>query len=293
MTQHSPLGAGAPVAVGALGGSGTRAVAQVLLELGTDMGDDRNGALDDLLFTLLFKQPRWAERAGPEGIDRHLDLYERLRTGGPSGVGDLAELLRSVPGFDPRLGRRAGLQRARRAWGGRRRAVPERWGWKEPNTHVFLDRLIARWPDLRYVHVVRHGLDMAWSSNHQQLETWGRRFGLSEHAAGDDGAGDGAGGDAARAQLDLWILSTRRAVELGAAIGDRFLLLDYERLCTDPEASVQQLAALVGVDLSGPALERLAHVVDPPGTSGRWRSHGTGIFRPDQLEAVAALGFEV
>jgi hypothetical protein len=37
------------------------------------------------------------------------------------------------------------------------------WGWKEPNTHVVLDRLWAELPRLKYVHVRRHGLDMAFS----------------------------------------------------------------------------------------------------------------------------------
>lgn len=271
-----------PVVVGALGGSGTRAVAQVLQGLGVDLGSDLNGALDDLLFTLLFKQPRWLDRAGAPGVDEHLDLYERLRSGGPTRLADLVALGRAVPGFDPALGRRAGLERAWRAWRGRHAGTSEQWGWKEPNSHVVLDRLVARWPGLHYVHVVRHGLDMAWSSNTQQLTVWAPRFGV---AAPVDAA------DVPRAQLDWWLATTERAIALGAALGDHFLLLDYDTMCGAPEQAVRQLARLTGVSVDAGRVAALAAVVDPPASVGRWREHGTGAFGPDQLERVAALGY--
>jgi hypothetical protein len=276
--------AGAPVAVGALGGSGTRAVAQVLQGLGVDLGADLNGALDDLLFTLLFKQPRWLDRTDDGGVARRLDLYQRLRTGGPTGIGDLAALSRAVPGFDPALGRRVGLERAIRAWRGRRRAAPPRWGWKEPNTHVLLDHLIARWPDLRYVHVVRHGLDMAWSSNTQQLSTWAPRFGVTVPVDADDGP---------RSQLAWWLATTERAIALGERLGDRFLLLDYDTMCQDPEGAVRRLADLVGSPVDAQGTRQLAALVEPPATVGRWRQHGTDAFGPEQLERVAALGYPI
>ncbi|MEZ5283921.1 MAG: hypothetical protein R2712_03745 [Vicinamibacterales bacterium] len=49
-------------------------------------------------------------------------------------------------------------------------------GLKEPNTHVFLDRLAVVYPDMKCVHVVRNGLDMAFSASQNQLRLWGPRF---------------------------------------------------------------------------------------------------------------------
>ena len=34
-----------------------------------------------------------------------------------------------------------------------------RWGWKEPNTHIVLPQILKLAPGLKYIHVVRHGLD--------------------------------------------------------------------------------------------------------------------------------------
>ena len=47
-----------PCAIGGLGGSGTRVVAQILRDVGIFMGTDLNGANDNLWFTLLFKRPK-------------------------------------------------------------------------------------------------------------------------------------------------------------------------------------------------------------------------------------------
>src|SRR5690625_1809266 len=45
-----------PVAIGALGGSGTRMIAQFLRDAGYYLGDDLNTANDNLWFTLLFRR---------------------------------------------------------------------------------------------------------------------------------------------------------------------------------------------------------------------------------------------
>ena len=47
------------IGIGALGGSGTRAVAQFIIDLGVYLGDDLNFANDNLLFTPLFRNPTW------------------------------------------------------------------------------------------------------------------------------------------------------------------------------------------------------------------------------------------
>ena len=51
------MGMTAPVAIGGVGGSGTRLVAQLLSGAGIHMGDDLNGSSDTLWFTL-FSAPR-------------------------------------------------------------------------------------------------------------------------------------------------------------------------------------------------------------------------------------------
>jgi len=52
------------------------------------------------------------------------------------------------------------------------------WGWKEPNTHIYLEFLSKYFSDLKYIFVIRHGLDMAFSKNQAQLYNWGNLLGV-------------------------------------------------------------------------------------------------------------------
>src|SRR5687768_4843438 len=152
------------------------------MESGAHLGDELNRARDNLIFTALFKRPRWYSRAGDARIHRQLDTFVRYMRGGRYTPGDYARLAGSVMDHEPTLRLAESARRVSRAVTHRPGAAATRtpvWGWKEPNSHVFLRQLIDHFPGLRYVHVVRHGLDMAYTRNKTQLEIWGDRFGVS------------------------------------------------------------------------------------------------------------------
>ena len=80
------------------------------------------------------------------------------------------------------------------------------WGFKEPNTHVFLEHLAVRFEGWRYLYVLRHGLDMACSNNVAQLRSWGARYGVAP--PGDERA-------VPSAQLEFSLRATDRAIKTG------------------------------------------------------------------------------
>jgi hypothetical protein len=276
----------APIVIGALGGSGTRVLADALIESGADLGSEFNRARDNLIFTALFKRPRWLERAGDARIHRQLDTFVRYMRGRRYKPSDYLRLAASVIDHEPALSMPQSARRVARAVTNRPSAAAGAsvWGWKEPNSHVFLPQLIDHFPGLRYVHVVRHGLDMAYTRNRTQLEIWGPHFGITVPA-------DGAAAEAA--QLDLWIATTRRAVDLGARLGERFLLLRFDDLCREPERELRRLFDLAGLDVDACILTRLAGGVEAPDSVGRWRRHGAPRFSAEQLGAVESFGFDV
>jgi hypothetical protein len=286
-----PAGPGddAPIVIGALGGSGTRVPAQALIDSGAHLGRELNRARDNLVFTALFRRPRWVARAGDAAMRRQLDTFVRYMRGGRYGPADYARLAAAVVVHDPErdLGESAG-----RVWAavatrpGAEAARAPVWGWKEPNSHVFLPQLIDRFGGLRYVYMVRHGLDMAYSRNRTQLRLWGHRFGVPVPAGSDPAA-------EARAQLDFWIAATRRALELGSLLGGRFIVVRYEDLCDHPERELGRVLELAGLDVGAERLSRLAAEVRRPDAAGRWRERGTGHFSAAQLAAVESLGFDV
>ena len=68
-----------PVAIGGVGGSGTRLIAQFLNSLGYYMGDNLNPSADNLWFTLLFKRVDILETSDAE-FHELVDMFEQIMT---------------------------------------------------------------------------------------------------------------------------------------------------------------------------------------------------------------------
>jgi hypothetical protein len=279
-----------PVAIGGLGGSGTRVVAEIAQGLGVHIGTRLNGSLDQLWFALLLKRPRWfASGIDSARADRSLALFEKAIFDGLAELDPEEQALLDEIAADLRdaaNARRIGagedeLARLRGATSTRFTGCAQ-WGWKEPNSHLFLDRLAARYPGLRYVHVVRHGLDIAFSRNANQLENWGSRFGLHSDADPPD----------PRALLDYWIRTTDAVAER-VQRGERILLLHYDALCAQPRDGIRALADFLGVPCPPARLDALAEIPQNSASTGRYRQRDLGVFSPAQLDAVRRHGFAI
>lgn len=212
--------------VGGLGGSGTRVAALVLQSAGANLGPCLNQPLDDLLFTFFFRNVR-IHRASSRRFARAVRVYTRLRGGGYVSPHDAARAVGSavvgqmVDGPEGIDEFREVFRRA--SWCLRRvcqRDLMSPWVVKEPNSHIFVGRLLSAWPDSRYVHIVRDGRDMAQSRNRNQLRRWGRSFGVE-----DDGRW--------RSQLDYWCRANTRVWRM-ASSDSRIRIWRYEDLCKAP-----------------------------------------------------------
>ena len=239
-----------PIAVGGVGGSGTRLIAGLLQSAGYWMGDRLNSTSDDLAFS--------ESLVTEEAVDCSESRFDEL----------LLQYLLHVMSAH----RIAGLDAL---------DVLSRWGWKEPNTHMHMHRIALRIPHVRYVHVMRSGLDMAFSANQQQVKRWGER--LLGHPV------DGS----PRHSLRYWVLVHRRINANCMRLGARFLMLNYDRLCTNPDDELPALLAFAGIDPSDATLERLRAMISPPDSIGRFRHHGLHVFDPGDVDYVRSLGFEV
>ena len=266
----------APVAIGGVGGSGTRLVAAIAMALGHAMGPDLNAANDNLWFTLLFKH-RGAVDLDDASFRALCDLFTVAMTGTRALDAGERALVQSLATRDcqqhPRdwlAGRAASLLAAAP------HPAPARWGWKEPNTHLVLPQWRRARPDLRYVHVVRNGLDMAWSGNQNQRQLWGEWL-LGRPVA-----------ETPRDSLAYWCAAHRRVQAIGAGMGADFLWLDYDALCRDPEPGLRALAGFFGV----PEADALAlrNLVQPPESTGRGRQQPLDGFDPADLDYLRSLG---
>ena len=227
-----------PLVIGAVGGSGTRVVAAIFREAGVYLGKDLNKPHDNLVFTRLFKHPEWKRDATRNEIAARLELFEQYMTGVGFGANErkrLLQIMRRNPHYSTSKFYRWKLPRE----------VTQKtstWGWKEPNTQLYLEELANYFPSMRYILVVRNGLDMAFSRNVQQLIHWGDLYGVEKPEDVEK---------TPCAQLDYWIRVTNDALEKGRRLlGDRFHVLDFEKLWKQPERKVPELLEFAGLQVS-------------------------------------------
>ncbi|MEO0370781.1 MAG: sulfotransferase [Pseudomonadota bacterium] len=155
------------------------------------------------------------------------------------------------------------------------------WGWKEPNTHIMLDRLAVAFPNMRYVHVVRNGLSMAFSSNQNQPRLWGNAlYGLP------------AGRTDPRHSLKHWCRANQRALKISKTMKGRFFLLNFDDLCQCPGPVLEQLVDFLGIEVDAPKMRELEALIRPPESIGRFKTRGAKFFDPEDIEFVAQMGFD-
>ncbi|MEP4309653.1 MAG: hypothetical protein ABJ364_07890, partial [Lentilitoribacter sp.] len=165
------------VAIGGLGGSGTRVVAAALQSFDYNIGTRLNVPLDNLWFTVLFKRRAWTvARPDPADVRSSISLFQRATVSGLNGNINKTEqdlITTLCADLHPHGNWKPGATTmdAESLIASTQSLVPANvpWGWKEPNTHLFLPYLDAEIPNFHYIHVVRNGMDMAFSKNTWQM----------------------------------------------------------------------------------------------------------------------------
>lgn len=288
MITNDNLAIDAPTAIGGLGGSGTRVFAALLQEAGIHIGDCLNEPLDNLWFTVLFKRAQWADpmqQKMPENAEvaTSVRLFQQAMKKGLSGdiaVNDRHLLSRLHADLPPQGVWRCGanavhanslidsIQLPAHAY--------RRWGWKEPNTHIFLPHLDREMPNMRYIHIVRDGLDMAFSHNNWQMRHWGHLYGCQ---ADPDKPWPAQ-------QLRFWTKANRAAIDYGRDnMAGRFLVIHYEDFCSHPDAHWARMLRFLDL----PDTRPLPNGVVQPSSIGRSEDRDLSVFSQSDLHAARAV----
>lgn len=269
------------VAVGGVGGSGTRLVAHLMMELGYYLGSDLNESLDTLWFTLLFKRPEILAAPGDEIAFLTASLLQGL-TGTVNVTPEQVRRIWDLASQDRDQHPASWLAERAESLLAQSTSSPDRrrMGWKEPNTHLVMDRLPLLLPQMRYIHVMRNGLDMAYSRNQNQLRLWGR------YLVGPDCQ------DNPRYALKYWCRAHRRILRLCRPLGGRFMLLNYDALCASPEFRIRELLEFLGCEPSPQDSARLIDLVQKPESVGRFKQQSLDQFDPEDVAYVRELGFD-
>jgi hypothetical protein len=244
------------------------------------LGDDLNEAMDNLWFTLLFKRRSIL-------VESASDFYSLLSlfVSRMSGTATLSELQRARIFL---LAERERLQHSREWLIERARSFVNEntskrpgqpWCWKEPNTHIVIDRIFAFHPDLRYIHVFRDPLVMVTSNNQNQLQNWGPIF-LNREIAIEP-----------RLSLAYWCAAHRRMVKFVRSWPERTMMIEFDALCGIPDLHCTEITRFLGIEPRDKVLADFRKWVRRSDTSRR--ISGTELVQcdPTDLAYVEELGY--
>jgi hypothetical protein len=279
----------APVVVGGIGGSGTRVIAQLLKDWGFDMGSDLNESLDDLGFTALFKRPSlWPIHQHVPQLQEALSLYLTARGQPPAGtaLGDKHKLkvetvLNSIQKEQAWI-ESGHLQERRQPL----QTIDERtnpsWGWKEPNTHLFLRYLLSAIPNLRYLHVVRHGLDMALSNNQTQLTVWGSR--ILDRPVDVNSPHD---------SLAFWVAVHQSILRAQTEFPDKVKIVRFESLFEHETAALAEIQTFLKIRAMPTAVCKNVPSLQKPDSINRYKSAPKFSISASAEYLLKTLGYSV
>jgi hypothetical protein len=266
------------ISVGGMGGSGTRLVAQLLLAAGIDMGNCLNPAFDNLIFTSLFRDIPYD--ISDKQLAYHYKLLKTIMQG---------NLLNDVDRnyFLSFINEKKHLRNISHVWEYiqnykelNNNSDFVQWGWKEPNTSIFLSRLFLIEKDLFYIHVIRHGLDMAYNSKTNLTRRWSKLINGKDFE------------DTPQFQLKYWINLNKNILELRDKYPNRIYLLNFDELCVSPSESLCSLFDFLGFDQM-PIDKEDMKIVKIPDSTGRYKLHDINIFEEKDIDFVSKMGFMI
>jgi hypothetical protein len=232
-----PGGVTGPMLIGATGGSGTRVVARIARHGGLFIGTRLNESEDAVDFGAY--SDRWVNTFIAEAENLQPTRREAM-------VEDLATVLHTHLSTLP--------------------PSACSWGWKEPRCIFLLPFWHSCFPDLKFLHVVRDGRDMAYSGNQNQLRKHGEAL-LSEAELTLPPP---------LRSMTLWSRINLVAADYAEThLGRNYYRVRFEDLCADPVPVVRRI--LEFFELEGDP-RRIAQLeVEAPESVGRWHRQNDGL----------------
>jgi glycosyltransferase involved in cell wall biosynthesis/2-polyprenyl-3-methyl-5-hydroxy-6-metoxy-1,4-benzoquinol methylase len=222
----------APVVIGAIGGSGTRILARITREAGFFIGTRLNESADSVDFAEF--SDRWINRY----IRREIKPLTEKETSQMRG-----EFEECLVRHRCKISKSAGS-----------------WGWKEPRSIYLLPFLYEYFPQMKFLHLVRDGRDMAFSGNQNQLNWHG-------HAVLDRKLMQAPQPVRTAA---LWNTINLTAASFGETyLRSRYLSVRFEDLCSQPAFVIERVLSFLGVSHSN--INFAIDDIRAPESIGRWK----------------------
>jgi hypothetical protein len=184
-----------------------------------------------------------------------------------------------APFYGSYLGGNVGLVRMFQACVMQHRAeIPDpgmRWGWKNPRSYLALEFIHRQFPDMRFVHVIRDGRDMAYAETRNMQTYWSA-----------EESGEPIGPERA---MTVWATTNMSAADYGESRMTGYTRIRFENLCHKPQDAIEGLYERLG--LHDVDMDSAVNLVNPPQTMGRWKQHDANTVIEIGREALQRFGY--
>ena len=156
------------------------------------------------------------------------------------------------------------------------------WGFKEPNSHLLIDKFRSFMDKPKYIHVIRNGLDMAFSKNKKQLYNWGDLFEVNTFLNKERVP-----------SFEYWKKANSRAINLGENLYSKdFLLVKFEDICSKPKKEGEKIANFLGLDIDKNDLSKCTEFIYTPESIGRHKSHDLKWLDKKDTDFLKEVGYK-
>ena len=241
-----------PVLVVGMHRSGTSLVSRILDDCGVMMGKDLQEDHESLFFIGLNE---WIyENAGAS--------WER-----PGALSELTTLPVAMEAIEEYVRKRLSSRSSRKYSGKPLKnglfSMEGRWGWKDPRNGPSLPLWRSIWPDMKVIHVIRHGADVAaslrmrnsthWEGDVSRFKKWLPTY---SWRSSKSPIMRGQRSSTLEGALSFWSEQLEMESEILASVEDKHVVR-YEELLLSPRDSITKILEYISIELTEESLSSI------------------------------------
>ena len=276
------MGIHGPIFIGALGGSGTRAIAELFYNAGVFIGNKLNHALDNRLFSLFSSPSLPIVLKDKTMIIERINLLHLLSTQKSPDLSTYCHLLKYLPGIDLK-GHDCDYVKKQVIDQYCPEIQPKFWGFKNPRSHFFSKQLLKHLPYSRFVYVVRHGLDMAYSNNNRQIKKYGDVYRLKTDVL-------------LPLPKDIflfWVAALKNVIQIKKNYPDRVYILKFEEFVNKPHDQSIRLLDFSGIDFQSQEVDKWCRHVIVPKSINRYKHQDLRWVDNNMINLLETAGYKI
>ena len=247
-----------PVVVVGMHRSGTSLVSRILDDCGVMMGKDLQEDHESIFFISLNE---WIY--GNAGAS-----WER-----PGALSELTNLPPAMEAVEEYVRKRLSSRSSRKYSGKLLKNglfdMDERWGWKDPRNGPTLPLWRSIWPDMKVIHVIRHGVDVAaslktrnsahWEGDVSRFKKWLPTY---SWRSSKSPIMRGQRSSTLEGGLSFWSEQLEIESEILAPIEDKHVVR-YEELLSSPRDSITKILEYISIEITEEKLTLIEQTINP------------------------------